>query len=124
MRLRHLLLLLPMLLAFAHPSLAAKSDQEQQSDISMQHDLSAMQQFNDLHQDEVGILKVKRKEKHQILFFMGLALLAGLLLTVMFGMGMVLGGRPWFLWHMLAAGFSVTLALAHAVTAIIWFYPF
>ena len=126
MRTRFLpLLLLPLLLAFSQPALAAQSAaQQQQSNIAMQHDLSSMQQFNDLHQDEEGILKVKLKKKHEILFWMGIGLLVGLLLTVMFGMGMVLGGRPWFLWHMLAAGFSVTLALAHAVTSIIWFYPF
>lgn len=120
-----LLLLLPLMFAFSQPSLAADSAaQQQQSNINMQHDLSAMQQFNDLHQDEEGILKVKLKKKHEILFWMGIGLMIGLLLTVMFGLGMVLGGRPWFLWHMLAAGFSVTLAIAHAVTSIIWFSPF
>ena len=119
-----LLLLLPLLFAFSQPSLAAGDTQQKSNDIGMQRDLSAMQQFNALHQDEVGILKVELKKKHEILFFMGIALLIGLLLTVMFGLGMVLGGKPWFVWHMLSAGFSVTLAIAHAVTAIIWFYPF
>lgn len=119
------LLLLPLLFAFIQPSLAAVTNtQQEQSNIGMQHDLSAMQGFNDLHQDEVGILKVKLKKKHEILFFMGIGLMVGLLLTVMFGLGMVLDGRQWFLWHMLCAGFSVTLAIAHAVTSIIWFYPF
>jgi len=125
MKARHLLLfLLPLLVAFAQPSLAATDAKQQQSDIGMQRDLSAMQQFNALHEDEVGILKVDAKKKHEILFFMGIGLLIGLLLTVTFGLGMVLDNRPWFLWHMLSAGFSVTLALAHAVTSIIWFYPF
>ena len=125
MKARYLLLfLVPLLLAFAQPSLAAGDSQQKQDDIGMQRDLSAMQQFNALHQDEVGILKVELKKKHEILFFMGIGLLVGLLLTVAFGLGMVLDGKPWFLWHMLSAGFSVTLAIAHAVTSIIWFYPF
>jgi hypothetical protein len=125
MKARYLLLLLvPLLLSFAQPSLAASDSQQKQDDIGMQRDLSAMQQFNAVHQDEAGILKVELKKKHEILFFMGIGLLVGLLLTVTFGLGMVLDGKPWFLWHMLSAGFSVTLALAHAVTAIIWFYPF
>lgn len=124
MKPRYLLLFLfPLLFAFSQPSLAANGAQ-QKNDIGMQRDLSAMQQFNALHQDEVGILKVELKKKHEILFFMGIGLLIGLLLTVTFGLGMVLDGKPWFLWHMLSAGFSVTLAIAHAVTSIIWFYPF
>ena len=125
MKVRYLLLLLlPLLFAFSQPSLAAGGSQQKQEDMGMQRDLSAMQQFNAVHQDEEGILKVELKKKHEILFFMGIGLLVGLLLTVTFGLGMVLDGKPWFLWHMLSAGFSVTLALAHAVTAIIWFYPF
>ena len=119
-----LLLFVPLLLSFAQPSLAESTAQQQQSNVGMQHDLSAMQEFNAVHQDETGILKVELKKKHEILFFMGIGLLVGLLLTVMFGLGMVLDGKPWFLWHMLSAGFSVTLAIAHAVTSIIWFSPF
>lgn len=117
---------LPMLLLFAAPGLthaeAAPSQQAQGS--SMRQDLSAMQDFNRLHQDEVGLLKVKQEKQHKILFFMGVALLIVLLLTAGFGLSMVFGGRQVFAWHMLFAGISLTLALAHAVTAIIWFYPF
>ena len=90
----------------------------------MQQDLGAMQAFNDTHADEEGLLKVKTKERHEILFIMGLALIITLVITVLFGLSMVLGGKQVFVWHMIFAGISVTLALAHAVTAIVWFSPF
>lgn len=123
-RLLLVLFLIPMLLAFSQPSLAATSSGAQQGETSLQQDIGAMRQFNDVHQDEVGILKVKAKERHEILFFMGLALIIFMVITVLFGLSMVLGGRQVFLWHMLFAGISVTLAIAHAVTAMIWFFPF
>lgn len=122
-----LLALVPLLLAFAQPSLAAgtaDTPEAQHGASGMQQDLSTMRDFNDLHADETGLLKVSTKERHEILFFMGLGLIIGLLVTAGFGLGMVLGGRPLFLWHMLFAGISIMLALAHAVTAMIWFYPF
>jgi hypothetical protein len=121
-----LLALVPLLMSFAQPSLAAGADTQQakQGADSMQQDLSAMRDFNNMHQDETGLLKVSTKERHEILFFMGIGLIIGLLMTAGFGLGMVLGGRPLFIWHMLFAGISIMLALAHAVTAMIWFYPF
>lgn len=123
-RLLFLLALFPMLLAFSQPTLAATTAGAQQGATGMQQDLGTMRAFNETHQDEVGILKVKAKERHEILFFMGLALIITLVITVLFGLSMVLGGKQVFVWHMLFAGISVTLALAHAVTAIIWFFPF
>lgn len=118
------LAVLPLLMLLAQPPLAIAANGAQQGENSMQQDLGAMRDFNDLHQDETGLLKVSTKERHEILFYMGLGLIIGLLLTAGFGLGMVLGGRPLFLWHMLFAGISITLAIAHAVTAMIWFYPF
>jgi hypothetical protein len=124
-RLLLILALFPLLLGLSQPSLAAATGGGQQGGSSMQQeDLGAMQDFNNLHQDETGLLKVSTKERHEILFYMGLGLILGLLVTAGFGLAMVLGGRPLFIWHMLFAGISITLAIAHAVTAMIWFYPF
>lgn len=119
-----LLALVPLLLAFSQPSLAATNGGAQQGASGIQQDLGAMRDFNNLHQDETGLLKVSTKERHKILFWMGLGLIIGLLVTAGFGLNMVLGGRPLFIWHMLFAGISITLAIAHAVTAMVWFYPF
>jgi len=64
------------------------------------------------------------KEKHQILFFMGIFLLVAIIATAILGIAMAIYGKQVFVFHMACAGFSVFLALAHAVTAIVWFYPF
>ncbi len=64
------------------------------------------------------------EEKHQILFYMGVILLLLLIATVAFGIGMVLFDKPWFVGHMVSAGLTVTLAVAHAVAAVVWFFPF
>jgi len=87
-------------------------------------DIQAIQTFNKLRENEAGILKVEIQKKHKILFIMGICLLLGILTTAGLGLAMVLGGKPVFMWHMAIAGITVTLALAHAATAIIWFFPF
>jgi len=87
-------------------------------------DIVAIQGFNKRHYDEVGILKVEAQRKHKILFIMGVCLLLGIFTTTGLGLAMALGDKPVFMWHMAAAGITVTLAIAHAVTSMIWFFPF
>ena len=67
--------------------------------------------------------QAETKKKHQILFLMGLALLISILTTAGLGIAMALYGKQAFILHTLFAGFSVTLAIVHAVVAIVWFYP-
>lgn len=67
---------------------------------------------------------IAKKEKHQILFIMGIALLLGIATTVGLGIAMAVYGKPVFVAHMISAGFSLTLAIIHAIVAIVWFYPF
>lgn len=62
--------------------------------------------------------------KHRILFLMGLVLLASLLAAAGLGVAMGIYGKPVLVLHMVLAGFSVTLALVHAIVSIIWFFPF
>lgn len=62
--------------------------------------------------------------KHKILFIMGVILLVLIFATAGFGMTMALRGKDFFVQHMLCAGATVFLAVAHAVTSIVWFYPF
>lgn len=76
-------------------------------------------------QDTVhGVQEIEEKRKHQIMFLMGAALLIGILTTAGLGIAMAIYGKEVFLAHMLAAGFSVFLAVAHSVTAVVWFFPF
>ena len=67
---------------------------------------------------------IETKQKHQILFFMGITLLVLILSTAGFGIAMAVFGKQVFVPHMICAGGTVFLAMAHAVTAIVWFFPF
>lgn len=88
---------------------------------------TVIQEF--VKQDErtqVAILKERQAEartKHQILFLMGITLLVSILTTVGLGIAMAVYGKQVFVPHMLFAGLSATLAIVHAVVAIVWFYP-
>ena len=78
-------------------------------------------------QDEViegEAIRIATQEKHVILFVMGLALLLLVLSTAVLGVAMAIYGKQVFIAHMVVAGLSVTLALAHAVVAVVWFFPF
>lgn len=86
--------------------------------------LAVMQQFNEQAEAEGGVFKLTDKEKHQVLFVMGVTLLVLIGLTAYFGLSMGIGGKDVFVQHMVCAGLTVTLAVAHAVTSIVWFFPF
>ncbi len=64
------------------------------------------------------------EQKHKILFYMGVLLLILIVTTAVIGLRMALFGKQLFVPHMISAGFTVFLAFAHAVTAIVWFFPF
>lgn len=61
--------------------------------------------------------------KQQIMFIMGITLLIFIVTTVSLGVTMVVFAKPVFVAHMIFAGFSLTLAIAHAIVAIVWFFP-
>ena len=67
---------------------------------------------------------IETRQKHQILFFMGITLLILIFATAGFGIAMAVFGKQVFVPHMICAGGTVFLAMAHAVTAIVWFFPF
>lgn len=67
---------------------------------------------------------ISDEQKHLILFYMGVALLFLVLTTAVIGLQMGMFGKQLFVQHMICAGFTVFLSLAHAVTAIVWFFPF
>lgn len=63
-------------------------------------------------------------KKHVVMFLMGVPLLILILITGALGVAMVVYGKHVFMLHMIFAGLTVTLALAHLVTGLVWFYPF
>lgn len=83
-----------------------------------------MKEFVEHQAEEHGVKAIPEKRRHQILFVMGMFLLLGLLITAGLGIAMALYGKQVFVAHMISAGFSVFLAVAHAVTAMVWFFPF
>lgn len=87
-------------------------------------DLRVMQQFNQDKDTLSEVVKIPDREKHAILFGMGIALLILLISTAVLGIAMAVYGKQVFIAHMICAGLSVTLALAHSVAAIVWFFPF
>jgi len=111
-------MLLLALLGFSVPSWA-------QSEVQIsdeQHAVKVMEQF---HEEEVIAPEraISTKNKHEILFWMGSALLLLILLAASFGVAMGIFDKDVFVWHVLSAGLATTLAIAHAVVAFVWFYP-
>lgn len=86
--------------------------------------IEVMQVFNDNALEDANAYKIADKKKHQILFFMGVGLLILLCTTAYLGIAMVIFNKEVFVAHMISAGFTVTLGLVHAVTAVVWFFPF
>ena len=73
---------------------------------------------------EHGVKAISDHRRHQILFVMGAFLILGILVTAGLGIAMALFGKEVFLAHMISAGLTVFLAVAHAVASMIWFFPF
>jgi hypothetical protein len=55
---------------------------------------------------------------------MGISLLVLLFITGGLGVAMVVFDKEVFVAHMIFAGLSLTLATVHAVTSIVWFWPY
>ena len=83
-----------------------------------------MQGFTELNLQKDKIKGMSDKKKHIVLFSMGISLVILILTTAGLGLAMVLYRKPVFVAHMIFAGMSVTLALVHALAAMIWFFPF
>lgn len=104
--------------------LAGVTVQAQEQPQSSDDSLAVMQVFNDKAAEELKAHEISDKQKHKILFFMGLGLLILLCTTAYFGVSMVVFNKEVFVPHMISAGLTVTLGLAHAVAAVVWFFPF
>jgi hypothetical protein len=62
--------------------------------------------------------------KRVIMFSMSLPLFLLLLITGGLGIATGVYGKKLYIPHMVFAGLTVTLALAHAIAGIVWFFPF
>lgn len=112
-----ILMLMPMILI---APVANAADSPQQGDNSIQ----MMQDFAQLAPQAEDSNVFKDHKKHVIMFLMGVPLLILILITGALGIAMVVYGKQVFMMHMIFAGLTVTLAVVHLVTGLVWFYPF
>lgn len=96
----------------------------EQKSVNEQNDSSVMQAFSSREVKNSEIITIKDETKRLVMFFMGIPLLLLLATTVALGVAMVIYEKKVFVAHMICAGLSMTLAIAHAVVGIVWFYPF
>jgi uncharacterized protein YqhQ len=83
-----------------------------------------MRDFTQQRVDSEREKSITEKDKHRIMFIMGVALIVLVLVTGGLGIAMVVYSKPVFLAHMIFAGLTVTLSLAHAVVGVVWFFPY
>lgn len=87
--------------------------------------VQVLKTFDQQHEDTADANSaIPLKQKHRILFYLGGALLLFVLATGFLGIAVGIFERPWFLWHMVTAGLTMTLAVVHAIVAMVWFFPF
>jgi len=100
-----------------HPAFAEDTNQSGDS-------AQILQAFNQQHRNDIRDKAISQKEKQQIMFLLGVALITLVLITGGLGIAMGLYGKPVFVAHMVFAGLSITLAIVHAIVGLVWFYPF
>lgn len=105
-------------------SLAWAETPADENSLREQNDAGVMQAFASREVKKSEIVAIEDKTKRQVMFFMGVPLLIMLAATVALGIAMVIFDKKVFVAHMISAGLSMTLAIAHAIVGIVWFYPF
>lgn len=104
------------------PMLVSAADSQETS--SAADSLRMLESFAEGQAEKSDIVAIQDREKREIMFFMGVPLIIMLIITVALGVAMVVYQKKVFVAHMVFAGLSLTLALAHAVVGTVWFYPF
>jgi len=105
-------------------SLIATSPVMAETDDSAAERSSVLKSFVGTQRGEMIASYDEQKNQHKILFYMGVVLLIFVFLTAGFGIAMGMLGKEVFVQHMICAGVTVFLAVAHSVVAIVWFFPF
>lgn len=87
--------------------------------------VAVLEQFGQQQQNRVdGASKLSDVRKHTIMFWLALPLLLMLLTTSGLGVATGIFGKRLFIPHMICAGLTLALVIAHAIAGIVWFYPF
>jgi len=96
----------------------------QESPPSSNNGALILQEFNAQNRTDIRAKAIPLKEKQQIMFLMGVAVIVMVIITGGLGLAMGVFGKSVFVPHMVFAAFSITLAIAHAIVGLVWFYPF
>ncbi|WP_455205553.1 hypothetical protein [Kaarinaea lacus] len=112
------------LLFFTGAVVAQPSNEENHSVAQEENHTQVIQAFTSEEAKNSDIVSIDDQTKGKVMFFMGVPLLVLLLVTGALGIAMGVYGKQVFVAHMLFAGLSMTLAIAHAVVGLVWFYPF
>jgi len=97
----------------------------QSADGSQANGVRILEQF-----DQQQVKKVKNTgaisehEKQVIIFSMGAPLAVLLLITGGLGIATGVYGKELYVAHMIFAGLTLTLAFAHVIVGLVWFFPF
>lgn len=97
----------------------------QSTDNSQANGVRMLEQF-----DQQQVKKVKdtgaisEHEKQVIIFAMGAPLAILLLITGGLGIATGVYGKELYVPHMIFAGLTITLAFAHVIVGLVWFFPF
>ncbi len=84
-----------------------------------------LKQFDEQQNQRVkGASALSDQNKRVIMFSMSLPLFILLLITGGLGIATGVYRKKLYIPHMIFAGLTVTLALAHAIAGIVWFFPF
>ena len=83
-----------------------------------------IQKFTTQENIESEVITIDDQRKRQVMFAMGVPLLLFIIITVILGIAMGVYGKNVYIPHMVFAGLSLTLALAHAIVGLVWFWPF
>ncbi len=123
---RHILTLcLSLLILTASGTAAAQASQTSRGPgKDSESGISVVESFETKQAPPDKATAISAHEKGVIMFIMGIALLISVITTASLGLSMALHGKEVFVAHMIGAGVSVFLAIAHSVVAIVWFFPF
>lgn len=83
-----------------------------------------LQEFNAQNRNDIREKAIPLKEKQQIMFLLGVAVILLVIITGGLGLAMGVFGKQVFVPHMVFAIFSITMAIVHAIVGLVWFYPF
>lgn len=119
------MLILLMVFVVSGTSFAQAAEDTQPSDTHASNGTQVLEAFDRQQVQRVNQASaLSDHKKHIIMFLMGVPLLILLLITGGLGIATGIFGKHLFIAHMIFAGLTITLALAHLIVGLVWFFPF